>query len=183
MHMTSQWFSICLVSLINKTNSQNIAEILLKVKLLTRQEQLSLHLFLVRFVLLNLLFSYIAEILLKVALNTITLTLKIYVQINHLSELIPNYSEKDYTWTSLFETQMSHFLGLLKVRVVQRTCLNWTLNKTVFCINWTLNKVPCRKLFNLYKADTCLFQTQKLVLRRMSLDKFHSNCYTTPILC
>ena len=48
-------------------------------------------------------------------------------------------------------------------------------------INWTLNKVPnienlCK--FNLYKLNTCLFQTQKLVPRWFGLERLIYNYYT-----
>ena len=50
------------------------------------------------------------------------------------------------------------------------TCLNWTPNKTNFKENPNVGNLCW---FNLYKPNTCLFQTQNLVPRRFCVDWFH----------
>jgi hypothetical protein len=46
------------------------------------------------------------------------------------------------------------------------------LDKLIF----TMNKVENLCKYNLYKPNTCLFHTQKLVTRMVGLDRFHCIC-------
>ena len=58
------------------------------------------------------------------------------------------------------------------------TCLDRTLNRPECCKKKTKKNsnqdpnVGNRCLFNLHKQNTCLFRTQKLVLKRFGLDRF-----------